>query len=52
MSFGDFLEKVITAPVKIAILPVKAISDVVEDMSDRPIKALGDSIEKQVKDIL
>ena len=52
MSFGDFLEKALMAPVKLAILPVKAIGDVIEDCSDRPIKTLGDSIESQIKDIV
>lgn len=52
MSFGDFLGKVITAPIKIAVMPIKAIGDVMEDMSDNPIKAITDSIEDQIKDIV
>ena len=52
MGLGDFLGKLVTAPIKIAVMPIQTIGDLMEDMSDNPVKAVTDSIEKQVKDIV
>ena len=51
MSIGDFIGKLITAPIKIAVMPIKAIGDVMESQDDC-ISALTDSVEEQVKDII
>jgi len=51
MSLGDFLGKIITSPIKIAIMPIKAIGDAMESQDDC-ITALTESVEKQVKDIV
>ena len=52
MGLGDFLGKIITAPIKIMVMPVRAIIDVVESDYDNPIKTITDSVEKQINDIV
>lgn len=52
MGFGDFLGKLVTAPIKIAVMPIKTIGDLMEDTSDSPVKAVTESIEKQIKEIV
>ena len=52
MGLGDFLGKIITAPIKIVAMPILTIRDLAESDDDNPIKAVTDSIEKQVKDIV
>jgi hypothetical protein len=52
MSLGDFLSKVITAPIKIAVMPIKTISALMEDDYDDALKSVTKSIEEQVKDIV
>ena len=51
MSLGDFLGKMITAPIKVAVMPIKAIGDMMESQDDA-ITAVTESVEKQVKDIV
>lgn len=53
MSFGKFLGKVITAPIKIVAMPVIVIKDVVESgPHDNLLTTVTDSIEGQVKEIV
>ena len=49
---GDFLAKLVTAPIKVVVMPFKVIADVVEDDGDNFIETITDSIEKQVKGIV
>ncbi len=51
MSLGDLLGKIITAPIKIAVMPLKVIGDVMESQ-DNCVDAATKSIEEQVKDIV
>lgn len=51
MSLGDLLGKIITAPIKIIAMPLRAIDDAAES-DDNIVKAITDSVEKQVKDIV
>jgi hypothetical protein len=52
MGLGDFLAKVVTAPIKIAVMPIRTIGDLMDDCSDSPIETVTDSIEKQIKEIV
>ena len=53
MSFGKFLGKLVTAPIKIVAMPVKTIVDVIEDTgNDSMVDSMTKSIEKQVKEIV
>lgn len=49
--FGELLGRLITAPIKIVVMPIKVIGDVMESQDDC-ITALTESIEDQVKDII
>ena len=49
---GDFLGKLVTAPIKIIAMPIRVLADIVEDDGDNFIEAVTDSVEKQVKDIV
>lgn len=51
MSLGALIGKLITAPIKIAVMPIKAIGDAMESQDDI-ITAISESIESQVKDIV
>lgn len=51
MSLGDFLGKLITAPIKIIALPIKVIGDVMES-DGNCVDVATKSIEKQVKEIV
>ena len=54
MSLGDFLSKIITAPLRIVAMPLNTLIDVMDSDGDVAdvVKAATNSIEKQVKDII
>ena len=52
MSLGDFLGKLITAPIKIVAVPLRVIADIADSDSDSFIEIVTDSVEKQVKEIV
>ena len=52
MSLSDFIGKVVTAPIKIVVAPIRVLIDVAESDGDSPVKAVTDSIERQIKDIV
>ena len=53
MGLGDFLGKLITAPIKIIAMPIQTIRDVVDsDVNDGLVGTVTKSIESQVKEIV
>ena len=48
---GELLGKLITAPIKIIVMPIRVIGDLMKSQ-DGGVEAITDSIEKQVKEII
>ncbi len=52
MGLGEFLAKVVTAPIKIVALPFVVIKDIAEAGDKGLVDIVTESIEKQIKEII
>ena len=52
MGIGKLIGKLVTAPIKIAVLPIRVIGDVMESPSDNVLKVIEESVEGQIEEII